>query len=395
MKHKLLPLMLSACLLLTACSGGAADADDTAAPDTADAADTGDSAADDGETEDPYAYLADFDYSSGFDDNGYIVNVVAGDYVTLPEDFASLTLPAGSDEVSAEDIEAFINSNYLADFATTEQITDRAAEMGDAVNIDFVGSVDGVEFEGGNSGGSGYDITLGSNTFIDDFEEQIAGHEPGETFDVEVTFPDPYSNNPDLAGKDAVFVTTLHYISEEKLPELTDDFVKENLSEDTGFKTVKELQAYAEEELLFERKADIVMGLLYENTQFADPMPEDFAQYFKDWTLVSAYQYAMMYGMDMTSFLQAQTGLDPEGYLEATQESTNSLMQQTLLMQAIAEKKGIVVDDETLEKNFEDIFGTDDMAGFEADVGRNYLRMNVLNNLVMRELINGAKVAAK
>ena len=395
MKHKLLPLMLSACLLLTACSGGAADADDTAAPDTADAADTGDSAADDGETEDPYAYLADFDYSSGFDDNGYIVNVVAGDYVTLPEDFASLTLPAGSDEVSAEDIEAVINSNYLADFATTEQITDRAAEMGDAVNIDFVGSVDGVEFEGGNSGGSGYDITLGSNTFIDDFEEQIAGHEPGETFDVEVTFPDPYSNNPDLAGKDAVFVTTLHYISEEKLPELTDDFVKENLFEDTGFKTVKELQAYAEEELLFERKADIIMGLLYENTQFADPMPEDFAQYFKDWTLVSAYQYAMMYGMDMASFLQAQTGLDPEGYLEATQESTNSLMQQTLLMQAIAEKKGIVVDDETLEKNFEDIFGTDDVAGFEADVGRNYLRMNVLNNLVMRELINGAKVAVK
>ena len=98
------------------------------------------------------------------------------------------------------------------------------------MNINYVGSVNNVEFTGGSA--ENYDLTLGSGTFIDGFEDQIIGHKPGETFDVNVTFPDGYSDSTDasgnavkLSGQKAVFTVTLNYISESVLPELTDSWV--------------------------------------------------------------------------------------------------------------------------------------------------------------------------
>ena len=95
------------------------------------------------------------------------------------------------------------------------------------MNINYVGSVNNVELTGGSA--ENYDLTLGSGTFIDGFEDQIIGHKPGETFDVNVTFPDGYSDSTDasgntvkLSGQKAVFTVTLNYISESVLPELTD-----------------------------------------------------------------------------------------------------------------------------------------------------------------------------
>ena len=105
------------------------------------------------ETADAYAYLANFSFSDGFDENGYLKGIKALDYVTLPEDYNSLTLPAGTDTVTDEDVDSYIETNILSNFATDEQVTDRAAEMGDTVNIDYVGSVDGVEFDGGSAQG--------------------------------------------------------------------------------------------------------------------------------------------------------------------------------------------------------------------------------------------------
>ena len=83
---------------------------------------------------------------------------------------------------------------------------------GDTVNIDYVGTVDGVEFSGGNTQGMGTDLVIGSGSYIDDFEEQLIGAHPGDTVEVNVTFPDPYGNNEDLSGKDAVFTVTVNGI---------------------------------------------------------------------------------------------------------------------------------------------------------------------------------------
>ena len=85
-------------------------------------------------------------------------------------------------------------------------------EDGDTVNIDYVGSVDGVEFDGGNTQGMGTDLVIGSGSYIDDFEEQLIGAHPGDEVDVYVTFPDPYQNNTDLSGKEALFEVTINGI---------------------------------------------------------------------------------------------------------------------------------------------------------------------------------------
>lgn len=113
---------------------------------------------------------------------------------------------------------------------------------GDTVNIDYVGSVDGVEFENGSTQNMGTSVTIGVTSYIDDFLEQLIDRLPGENFDIEVTFPDPYPNNPDLSGKDAVFNVTINYITETVAPELTDEFISENLTATYGWTTVEEIR---------------------------------------------------------------------------------------------------------------------------------------------------------
>lgn len=94
------------------------------------------------------------------------------------------------------------------DYSTDTSLT---VENGDTVNIDYVGSIDGVEFDGGSTNGSGTELTIGSGLYIDDFEEQLIGSHPGDTVNVNVTFPDDYQQE-NLQGKDALFVVTVNGI---------------------------------------------------------------------------------------------------------------------------------------------------------------------------------------
>ena len=215
---------------LTACSSSASSSEATAESAASSEAASESTVPDDATAEsaaDDYSYLADFSFSDAYDENGYLKGITALDYVTLP-DTESFTLSDDATTVSDSDIDNYISNNILSNYKTTNEITNRAAENGDTVNIDFAGSIDGVAFDGGT--GSDYDLTLGSGTFIDGFEDQIVGHMPGETFDVNVTFPDDYQAT-NLAGKDAVFATTLNYINEDVTPDLTDDWVSSNLAE--------------------------------------------------------------------------------------------------------------------------------------------------------------------
>ena len=92
--------------------------------------------------------------------------------------------------------------------------TSLTVEDGDTVNIDYVGTVDGVEFDGGSTQGMGTDLVIGSGSYIDDFEDRLIGAHPGDTVEVNVTFPDPYSLNTDLSGAEAVFTVTINGIYE-------------------------------------------------------------------------------------------------------------------------------------------------------------------------------------
>ena len=112
-----------------------------------------------------------------------------------------------STSTSAQDTQSTSESEKTLD--KTEGV---AAQNGDTVNIDYTGYLDGTAFKGGSTNGSGADLELGSGTYIDGFEDGIVGHTVGETFDLNLTFPETYPNNPDLAGKEVVFTVTLNGI---------------------------------------------------------------------------------------------------------------------------------------------------------------------------------------
>ena len=172
---------------------------------------------------------ASFDYSEGLDDNGHWTGIRALDYVTLPEDVSALPLSKADIEPTETEIQTQIDT-LLNQYATTQNITDRAAQSGDTVNIDYSGAVDGVAFTGGTA--TGYDLTLGSHSFIDGFEDQIVGHSAGEEFDVNVTFPEEYQA-AELAGKAAVFKIKLHEVKYKELPALDDELAKDCSEYDT------------------------------------------------------------------------------------------------------------------------------------------------------------------
>lgn len=373
-------LMTAAALTLSLAACGeketeASSTAETASPETAAA--TEESAAD------PYAYLADFDYSSIFDENGYVAGVTASDYITLPEDLG-LTLSDEANTVSDEDVADYINENIMVNYTETQEVTDRAAADGDTVNIDYVGTVDGVEFDGGSA--EGYDLPLGSGTFIDGFEEQIVGHTPGESFDVTVTFPEDYRAT-DLAGKEAVFATTLNYISESVTPELTDDFVKENLNESLGLDSVETLNTYISDMLLFSQQTNELYSQLSEKLTVDGEVPAELTKYFEDYYLSSPYLYAQMYGVSLDEFMQANGYDSAAAYLESSRTYIDGAIQQTLILQALAEKYGITCTTETLENQFQEYFGSSDTSSYVNYYGENYLKMSILNDLVMEKLV--------
>ena len=376
---------LAACLALGLVGCGA-KTESTASSQTAESAPATTETAT-AETADPYAYLSDFDYSSIFDENGYVAGVTATDYVTVPADL-KLTLSEEANTVAAEDVDSYINDNILASFEETVEVTDRAAATGDTVNIDYAGSIDGVAFDGGTA--QGYDLTLGSGRFIDGFEDQIVGHTPGETFDVVVTFPDPYEKNPDLAGKEAVFTTTLNSIQETQLPELTDAWVQENLNQELGLTSVDTLKSYVEGILLFDQQANEIYSQLNEQLTVAEELPESLVKYFEDYYLLTPFLYSQMSGATLDDFVAASGFENAAAYLESIHGYVESAAHQTLIIQALAETYGIVCDTDTMNSEFMGQFGTNDTSSYTAQYGETYLKMSILNNLVTQHLIEVA-----
>ena len=382
---------------LAACGNTAETAESTA--ETAESTEAASSEAADAATDETaadaeYAYLADFSFSDAFDENGYLKGVTATDYVTLPDDYADITIDADLGQVSEEDIDNYITSNVLSKFSTTEQVTDRAAADGDTVNIDYVGRIDGVAFDGGDTKGNGADLTLGSHSYIDDFEDQIVGHMPGESFDVTVTFPEDYGNE-DLNGKEAVFETTLNYIEDTVTPELSDEWVAENLAATMSLNNVDELKAFVKSTMLYDNQASDVYTALHDKVSYADELPQTALDYYRDVLLYRIYTYAQNYGTDMATLLSSgmmgATYDSVDAYLDDATDSIKSITQQALLMQAVAEKMGFKCDTDTMNADFGRYYGTTDPSQYVSAYGENYIKMNVLQSDVMQNLIDNVK----
>ena len=262
---------------------------------------------------------ASFDYSEGLDDNGHWTGIRALDYVTLPDDVSALPLSKADIEPTEAEIQTQIDT-LLNQYATTQNITDRAAQSGDTVNIDYSGAVDGVAFTGGTA--TGYDLTLGSHSFIDGFEDQIIGHNIGDTFDVTVTFPEGYGDSTDaegntitLSGKEAVFSVTLNAITQSVVPTLTDEWVEANFAASDDLHTADALRQY------FDRA---------------------------------------LYGMELDAYAQAKGYADADAMLADSDAYFEHLAKQDLVFQAIAEQLDITPTQEQIDSansSYADTYG--------------------------------------
>ena len=297
--------------------------------------------------------------------------------------YKGLAAPMPQAELSNDDVDK-AESEWLQAHLVEEE-RDRAA-MGDEVTLDFDGSVDGVPFDGGKA--EGYTLTLGSGAFIPGFEDQIVGHMPGETFDVNVTFPDDYQAT-NLAGKDAVFATTLNYINEDVTPDLTDDWVSSNLAESMGMNNVAELKTFVSNSLLFNQEANELYGQLYDAAEVnTDTLPEDVQQYFTNTVLYQPYLYAQMRGVSLETMLSQAGYSSVDEYLENSESSKQSMIKQILIMQALAEKNNIVCDTDILNAEFSRYFGSTDMTSYVNAYGENYVKTNILHDIVMQNQID-------
>lgn len=264
------------------------------------------------------------DYSAGLTDDGRIVNADMAAMLNLA-DYRNISVP--EDEVAAteEEVESEIASTLES---YKELSTDENLEIadGDEVNIDFVGTVDGVEFDGGNSGGAGYDLTIGSGSFVDDFEQQLIGHKPGEEVTVEVTFPEDYSE--ELAGQDAVFAVTVNGIM--TTPELTDDFVAENLADAEGVSTAAKYRAKVEDDFYQEHLRDYLMEYVVENST-VNTFPDKYVKATKS----VLKNEDNSYGMEME---------DEIAYEKELTQRAEETVKEAMVYQAVFEDAGLSFD---------------------------------------------------
>ena len=263
-------------------------------------------------------------------------------------------------EVKDEEIEAQITKEREAN-SRTVTVDDRVVAQGDIVTLDFEGFVDGVAFEGGK--GENYDLTIGSNTFIPGFEDQLVGAEIGKELDVNVTFPEEYGAK-ELAGKAAVFKCKVNGIKVKELPAVDDEFAQE-VSE---FDTLDEYKADIKAKLLKEKedeaaraKEDAVIGKIIEGAKME--IPDAMVEYQTRQMLDEFAQRIQSQGISLDQYFQF-TGLTEEKYMEEMKPRALQNIQSRLVLEAVAQAENLVAEEADIE---EEIKKMADMYKMEAD----------------------------
>ena len=274
----------------------------------------------------------------------------------LPE-YKGLNVELEKVEVSDEDVSSQLDK-MLSRAKKYEKTIREEAKNGDIATIDFEGFVDGVAFEGGKA--EGHKLELGSKTFIDNFEEQIIGHKVGEEFEVNVKFPEEY-HAENLKGKPAVFKIKLHSLEEIVLPELNDDFAKEN-----GADTLEDLKTNVRANLLVEKenqaknvKLSKIVEKIVDGVNLE--VPEILVEQDIDANISQFVQQLQMQGMNLESYL-SMTGQTVEKMREDLRANAIKGIKTSFVLSKIGETEDIKVSDEDIEnelKNIASMYGMD------------------------------------
>ena len=313
------------------------------------------------------------------------------DYVTLGE-YTGLTVTVDL-TVSEKEVQQEIESSIRLS-GELENVEDGVVEEGDTVNIDYEGKLDGEAFEGGTD--KGYDLEIGSNTFIDGFEEGLIGTAKGETVDLPLTFPENYFSE-DLAGQDVVFTVTVNEI--QRVPELTDELAS-TLSEGV-YTDAASYQDSVRQELESQRaqQRDAMASQEILTQIAASSTIESYPQEMVDYSVESTMSYyesmAEAYGMEMEEFLTAYMGLTEEELREQAALAASQSMQTELYLKAIAEQEGIEVTEEEFQsgaQEYADQYGFESTDALMDYYGEGTVRISLLQDKVMDFLMENTTV---
>ncbi len=285
-------------------------------------------------------------------DNGVtvIANVKVKPEIKLGE-YKGLEAVKNVGEVTNEEIESELQKIRNRNSRTTE-ITDRAAENGDTVTIDYSGSTDGKKFEGGTA--EKQSLVLGSGSFIPGFEEQVTGHNVGDSFDIQVKFPEEY-HAPELAGKDATFSIVLHKIEKTELPELDDDFAKDVSEFDTLDEYKADISAKLKSGKEAQADSEVENSLIQKIVETCEvDIPSEMIDAETE-NLVRDYDNRLrMNGLDLKTYFQ-YTGLDLDALREQMRPQAENQVKIRLALEKIVSLENIEVSEEEIEKEYSDI----------------------------------------
>ena len=265
-------------------------------------------------------------------------------------DYKGLEIEKQDSELTDQDLQDEIDHSlgHLADMVVKE---DGAVEEGDTVNIDFDGYVDGEQFEGGQA--DGYDLEIGSGSFIPGFEDQLVGVKTGEEKDVVVTFPEEY-HAEELAGKEATFKTKVNEIKYKEVPELTDEIANEL---DSDANSVDEYKENLRKRLSEEKAQDAenvekeeAINKATENTTI--DIPQAMIDTELDRMVQEFGQRIQQQGLDLQTYFQI-SGQDESQLREQMKDDAEQRVKTNLTLSAIADEENIKVTDEDIDKELE------------------------------------------
>lgn len=311
-------------------------------------------------------------------------------------DLSTLTVETTPKQVVDDEmIDAQINS-LLSSY---KDEVDEAAKDGDTVNIDYVGTIDGVEFDGGSA--TGYNLTLGSGTFIPGYEDQLIGAKKGEKVIVKVTFPEDYGN-ADLQGKDAEFAVTVNTVS--RTPELTDEWLKKHAEDlETEAKTVAEFRD--EQKALLQAQVDYsynsnvrteALQQIVDNSEIG--MSDAMKDYAEAYVIKSEIDTASRYGYTLANMLDMY-GMSVDEFKEEMAGFAADYAAQRIVVATIAEEQGIKASDELIDKLAEEISG---ISGQKVNkvmlieqYGGDAVKEEAVNNAVLQYIQDNVKIVEK
>ena len=392
-------------LALTGCTTNHADAGNSVSG--TDQAVTGDSAqteaTDDAATDTPEAVTEEepFETKEFFDRNAYLSAIDVGKYVTLG-DYKELELTVKEQTVGESEVD-YMLSYYEAQMAVPEDVTGRALQEGDIAQLDYSGRIKETDevFDGGTA--TDQTLEIGSHSFIDGFEDGMIGMEIGETRELELKFPDPYPNNPDLAGVPVIFTVTLNGI---QLPgKLTDDVVKglgiENVE------TVEQFRSYLETNMKEDAEAETLAnvesaaaGTAVENATFTEELPEELLERYVYMMNRSAYLQSQSQGIlrqELIAQAMMMEGFDgtEEEFLRQRAETQ---VKELLVYEAISRAEDLEPAEKELTEGIADVLlqtGFETVEDYEKEQGlllREAYRENLMALAVRSFLAEHAKV---